>query len=216
MLRDIRDGAARVGVRPLLLAGMVLGGLLFGRLALDAGRRSATPTRPRTGPDRWERWGRVATWVAAACPLPYALLRMTWLTPWPLGAPGGAAALDGGVRVFGLLLGLAAFGGAVLTVGLVSRWGEVFPHWIPWLRGRPVPVAAAVVPATVVSVALCAASVSLVMISAQEDAPWLVLAIPAPIWGPALALATFAYHRRRTTVPASSDQHGIAAEPAGR
>lgn len=64
------------------------------------------------------------------------------------------------LRVFGILLGLAALGGAVLTLGLVSRWGEVFPAWLPGFRGRPVPVLAAVVPATLVAVVLCASSIS--------------------------------------------------------
>ncbi|GAA2726386.1 hypothetical protein [Cellulomonas aerilata] len=207
MLRGIRGGLERVGPRPLVLAVMLLGGVLFGALILAAARRGAA-VGP-IAPDPWQRRGRVATWVAAACPLPYVLVRMTWLTPWPLGAPGGVEALDGGIRVFGLLLGLAALGGSVLTVGLISRWGEVFPRWIPGLRGRPVPVAAAVVPAGIVSAVLCAASVSLVMMSLQGS-PWLVLLIPAPVWGPALGIAALAYHRRRT---AGAPGPASAADP---
>lgn len=216
MLRAIRDGAARVGSRPAVLALMVVGGALFAALTLAAGGHDPAPGSVRRA-QRLQHRGRVATWVAAACPLPYALVRMTWLTPWPLGAPGGADALDGGVRVFGLLLGLAAVGGSVLTVGLVSRWGEVFPAWLPRLRGRPVPVLAAVVPAALVAVALCAASTSLVLMSVQADAPWLVLLIPAPLWGPALGLATLAYHRRRTQpaaappAPAPAPSDGVRA-----
>jgi hypothetical protein len=134
---------------------------------------------------------------------------MTWLTPWPLGVPDGQS-LGGGVRVFGLLLGLAALGGALLTLRLVARWGEVFPAWLPGLRGRPVPVLAAVLPAGVVSVVLCAASVSLVLLSAQAGMAWLVLLIPAPVWGPALGLATLAYHRRRTEGRAAASAAGWA------
>jgi hypothetical protein len=104
------------------------------------------------------------------------------------------------VRVF-ILLGLAALGGAVLTLGLISRWGEVFPAWLPGLpglRGRTVPVLAAVVPATLVAVVLCASAISMIMMSTRDGAGWLVAAIPAPVWGPALGLATYAYYRRRT------------------
>jgi hypothetical protein len=101
------------------------------------------------------------------------------------------------VRVFGILLGLAALGGAVLTLGLISRWGEVFPAWLPGLRGRRVPTMAAVLPATIVSAALCASALSLVMLSSADGAGWLVPAIPGPVWGPALGLATYAYYRRR-------------------
>ena len=220
MLRGIRDGASRLGLDPLVLALMVLGGALFGALTVRAADRTAGPSSADRADRarRLERWGVVATWVAAVCPLPYALLRMTWLTPWPLGAPGGADGIDGGIRVFGLLLGFAAFGGALLTVGLVSRWGEVFPRWLPGLRGRPVPVAAAVVPAGLVSAVLCAAAVSLVMMSLQDGFGWLVLAIPAPIWGPALGLATYAYYRRRTTQRSVHDdalEGSAAASAAG-
>lgn len=196
LLGEIRDGFGRVGLRPVVLAVLVGGGALFGLLTLSAaGRREAcSPERAA----RLDRWGRVATYVAAASPVPYAAVRMTWLTPWPQGAPGGAEAIDPGIRVFGLLLGLAAVGGAILTLGLVRPWGEVFPSWLPRLRGRPVPVTAAVLPATVVCLALLASSVSLVMLAVAADAGWLVAAIPAPVWGPALGLATYAYYRRRT------------------
>lgn len=199
MFRSMREGFGRVGVRPLILVVAAAGGVLFTLLTVAAAGRVA-PSTPESRA-RLQRWGRVATWVAAACPLPYALIRMTWLTPWPLGVPGGPEAIGGGVRVFGILLGLAALGGAVLTVGLVSRWGEVFPRWLPHLRGRRVPVMAAVIPATLVAAALCASSTSLVLMSRIDGAAWVIAAIPAPVWGPALGLATYAYYRRRTDLP---------------
>ena len=215
LLRNVRDGLAAVGPRPLVLAFMLTGGLLFAATTLTAlrpgdgqGAETAAGARSR---ERLQRWGRRATILAAVCPLPYTLLRMTWLTPWPQGlGDGHGEMLDEGVRVFGVALGLAAVGGAWLTLGLISRWGEVWPAWLPGLRGRPVPVLAAVVPASVVALALSAASVSLVVMSVREDVWWLLLMIPAPVWGPALGLATYAYYRRRTVVS------GIAREPAGR
>ncbi len=39
-------------------------------------------------------------------------------------------------------------------LGLVHRWGEVFPRWMIGLAGRRVPIALAVVPASLVSVLL--------------------------------------------------------------
>jgi hypothetical protein len=36
-------------------------------------------------------------------------------------------------------LATVAVGGAVLTLGLVQRWGEVFPRWLPVLAGQRVP-----------------------------------------------------------------------------
>ncbi len=198
MLREIRDGVRRVGVRPAVLVVMAAGGVLFAALTVAAARRGSSQHLTPEARARLDRWGRAATWVAAASPMPYALIRLTWLTPWPQGAPGGPDAIGPGVRVFGILLGLAALGGAALTLGLIYRWGEVFPAWLPALRGRPVPVWAAVVPASIVAVVLCASAVSLVLMSTRDGASWLAAAIPAPVWGPALALATYAYYRRRT------------------
>ena len=57
------------------------------------------------------------TLVAAAGPLPYVLVRSTWLTPWPLLAPGEVMLPE--IRLCGLLLGGAALLGTVLTLGLV-------------------------------------------------------------------------------------------------
>jgi hypothetical protein len=198
LLGGIRDGLARVGPRLLVLVFMLVGGLLIGATTMAAARRPSGSAPVRSG-ERLRRWGRRATIAAALCPVPYALVRMTWLTPWPQGlGPGHEVTLDGGIRVFGVCLGLAAFGGAWLTLGLISRWGEEWPAWLPGLRGRPVPVLAAVVPAAMVALMLSSASISMIVMSVRNGDPRLLLMIPTPIWGPSLALATYAYYRRRT------------------
>lgn len=48
-----------------------------------------------------------------------------------------------------LLLSVVGESFALLTLGLVKPWGEVFPRWMPFLGGRRVPIKAAVIPATV-------------------------------------------------------------------
>ncbi len=45
--------------------------------------------------------------------------------------------------------------------------------------------------------------------SVRNDVGRLVRTIPAPAWGPALALAAYAYYRRRTSLPGAS-----GSEPA--
>src|SRR5918997_5241958 len=116
-------------------------GVVGARIVLG-GRDGAT--RPAwTRPEAAARWGRVAVVVAALCALPYGLLRMTWLTPWPVGMDPAELVAVPEMRLHGLLLGSAALAGAVLTTGLVARWGEVWPRWMPVVRGRPVPLAAA-------------------------------------------------------------------------
>jgi hypothetical protein len=170
--------------------------LALGWSALRAGAGGGLPEWAR--PERAARWGRVATVVATLCALPYTLIRATWLTPWPLGLPAGAdLSAEPMTRLQGLLLGGAALAGAVLTTGLIARWGEVWPRWMPGLRGRPVPVAAAVVPATLVTLVLASAAVSMVTMAVGADELWLLLAFPLPVWAPALGAATLAYALRR-------------------
>lgn len=205
----VRYGQDLAGVVPklqqpmyqaFLLAGGIGWAVVAGRILLgaSAGRPAPAWTRPAAA----ARWGRVATCVAVVCALPYGLLRMTWLTPWPFGFTAQELAATPEIRLHGLLLGLAALGGAVLTCGLVARWGEVWPRWMPVVRGRPVPVAAAVVPGALVATLFCCAAIPFtasVIASGQAGMAWV---FPFPIWGPALAVAVLGYAlRRRATTP---------------
>ncbi|WP_336620643.1 hypothetical protein [Streptomyces sp. DH41] len=104
------------------------------------------------------------------------------------------------------LLSLAQEGLAWLTLGLVRPWGEVWPRWLPYFGGRPVPVLAAVVPAAFGAVACSVYGVLLVWttLHAEMDiAPWgnwLLTAcyLPMAAWGPLLGAVTVHYYRRRT------------------
>ena len=113
-----------------------------------------------------------------------------------------------------LTLGNFCLVGAVLMLGLVQRWGEVFPRWMIGLAGRRVPIALAVVPASLVSVLLIVGGMAiwsgLAQIAANLAAggvegigliggiifqvgPTLLF----PVWGVALAVATLGYYYRR-------------------
>ncbi|WP_153393736.1 hypothetical protein [Ornithinicoccus halotolerans] len=145
------------------------------------------------------RHRRGLTVAAALAPAPYVLARLSWLTPWPLLAPRGGHTLE--TVAMGTLLGAAAVVGAVLTLGLVQRWGERFPRWVPVLGARAVPVALAVVPGAFVAVALCAAAVPMPLAFAQTDGRLglgSMVLLPFWAWGPLLALAVcgYALHRR--------------------
>ena len=175
-----------------LLAGAVLWGILALRLALGGGRRPDWAT-----PAAAARWGRVAALVAAVCALPYFALRMLWLTPWPLDLTPADLAASPETRLHGLLLGLAALAGAVLTLGLISRWGEVWPRWMPVVRGRAVPVAAAVVPGTLVAVLITAAAVPMAIQAISEGSYGMLVIFPFWLWGPALGVAVLGYTWRR-------------------
>jgi hypothetical protein len=162
----------------------------------------ATALAGTPGLDRATAWvvrHRVAITAVAACgPLPYALARLTWLTPWPL---LGHEALDLPTRIWGLALSGGAWLGVVLTLGLVRPWGEVFPRWVPGLAGRPVPVAAAAVPGGLVAAAVTFAAVPMLLLLPDDGlVPVLVSAVVFPcwLWGPALALAVWGYVGHRT------------------
>jgi hypothetical protein len=189
--------------------------LAFQRQARHAcahcGRPAAAGTGGGEGRD-WARWGRWATWVAVLAPLPYAATRLAWALDIPLGvtdefmAAYRADYVAKGVGLWRFTLGGMALAGSVLTMGLVQRWGEVFPRWIPVLAGRRVPPALAIVPATLVSLAVTVAAITIWRGVAAEGAglelgpdSWgpggpILLWLP---WGVALGLATLAYHRRR-------------------
>ncbi|WP_285101042.1 hypothetical protein [Promicromonospora sp. MEB111] len=151
------------------------------------------------------------TVVAATGPLPYALIRLTWLTPWPqLGFD-----LDMSTRIWGLTLSSGAWLGFFLTLGLIRPWGEVFPRWMPGLAGRRVPIAAAAVPGGLIAVTLIFSTVPmLVMFSGQGLAEAVVgaIAFPCWYWGPALALAVWGYvaHRLRTERLADGAEAGTS------
>jgi hypothetical protein len=146
----------------------------------------------------------VATLVAVCCPLPYVLVRLTWLTPWPVGGPGPDVGLSPEIRLWGVLLGLAALVGSMLTTGLISSWGERFPRWTPGLTGRRVPIALAAVPAGLVAWIVMMAAPSMVAQVWVEGDPLYLFLFPLPLWGPALALATAAYVLRRWRADASA------------
>jgi len=194
---------------PAQLGLMLVGAALFGTTAVLL-RRSATgrclvcgrPAARWTEPAAALRCGRIATCIAVAGPVPYAMMRMTWLTPWPLGMPTDGE-LPAWLRLFGLGLGFAALGGAVLTLGLIRRWGEIWPSWVPVLRGRPVPVAVPVVAGGLVAIVLLVSSPGMIAlgfhgVGDSELSGWLMMLLfPTLPWGLALAAAVTAYAFRR-------------------
>ena len=99
-------------------------------------------------------------------------------------------------------------------LGLVQRWGEVFPRWMIGLAGRRVPIALVVIPALLVSVLLLVGGIGIWsglgqmkanLAAMNADATEVIGAIlfelgPTllfPLWGVALVVATLGYYYRR-------------------
>ncbi|MEU7917461.1 hypothetical protein [Micromonospora zamorensis] len=189
------------------------GGLLLAGAVLAWQRRTAAAcvgcgrdhtARGWTTPAAAARWGRWAAGTAAVIPFTYALTRFAWAAGIPLGISREflTEMQDSGLVWAGFGLGAFATVGAILTLGLVQRWGERFPRWMLGLAGRRVPVSLAVVPATLVAIAVTAASFGLLSNPkfweltgglSLTGAPMLLW----PLWGVALGVATYAYHLRR-------------------
>lgn len=214
-LRHLAQGIAsipgKVGLQPLIQLSIFALGVAWAALlvrllrtrrsaCLRCGRPAARWTRPEVA----ARWGRWATIVAALCPMPYALLRFTWLLPDPVMFSAAELDAEPGIRLFGVGLGLVAFGAGVVTLGLIRPWGETWPRWMPFVAGRPVPVKAAVIPGTTAALLLGVGSISwVVTVATNADGLLSELVIPFPLWGASVGLATLAYYLRRRGTCAS-------------
>ena len=121
---------------------------------------------------------------------------------------------ESGIWIAGLFLATFGLVGAVLMLGLVQRWGEVFPRWMIGLAGRRVPIALAVVPASLASVLLIVGGIGIWSGLAQMVANLVAVGgedigiiggiifqvgptLLFPVWGAALAVATLGYYYRR-------------------
>ena len=198
----------------LWLAATVSYGRRSGGACLYCGRRAGLETWQR--PNQAARWGRIAVYVSMVAPVFYALTRVAWALGFPLGmsAEQLRRGQEGGIWISGLFLASFGLVGVVLTLGLVQRWGEVFPRWMIGLAGRRVPITLAVVPASLVSVLLVVGGIGIwshlgQMVSRlaaggakgigiiEEVAFQVGPTLLFPVWGVALALATLAYYHRR-------------------
>ena len=162
-----------------------------------------------TSPDKAARWGRIAVNVAMLVPVLYALTRYTWALGIPLGMSEEywRWGQERGEWISGLFLANFGLVGAALMLGLVQRWGEVFPRWMIGLARRRVPIALAVIPASIMSVLFIVAGITLwsgykqmVDVAAATGQDFWIVAGPVamfPIWGVALAVATLGYYYRQ-------------------
>ncbi len=199
----------------------IAGGLSWAAAAVAYQRRSrdACANRGRTDvnanwttPGSAARWGKWAVCVAVTIPILYAATRWAWALGIPLGISEEFLREGQAVGLWWAGAGLAtvAVGGAILTLGLTQKWGEIFPRWIPFLSGRRVPPALAIVPASLVSVLVTTAGLMFVRLTLLGtfrlgeraltlDENWVALApeLLWPVWGVALGAATLAYYYRR-------------------
>ncbi|WP_187438415.1 hypothetical protein [Streptomyces sp. sk2.1] len=124
----------------------------------------ASPAPPRT---------RKAAYLLLCGLLPWAAVKTVWTLggdafgvtaeKWKESDSGGSEAVRAlaavGIDVTVLAAGLGVF----LLTGLMYRWGQVFPRWVPFLSGRRVPRLLPLVPAWLTAVGLSVYGVVLVV-----------------------------------------------------
>jgi hypothetical protein len=166
---------------------------------LSCGRRTTHPAHWTT-PVAASRWGRWAAYVAVVIPLVYALIRWSWAFGIPLTISDeflDALHESGMVSAGAYLASFAAVGG-ILTLGLVQRWGVIWPRWMLGLAGKRVPPAFPITFASIVALSVLSAGVAAARLidwsNPQELAnnPFVLW----PLWAPALGAATLAYYFR--------------------
>lgn len=161
------------------------------------------------------RWATIAAVAVPLCVLPSAVWRVVHvINVWRNGEGPCHTIAGPGEGIYVISLSVVSMAAALLTLGLVRPWGEVFPRWLPFVGGTPVPLW----PATIMSatVATLIALIIVYGVIVQIVAPdWTVKPMPAgcdkpgievgiyylPInaWPPLLYLLTYHYYRRRTT-----------------
>lgn len=154
-----------------------------------------------------------STWRIAVCTFHAPIVRGVDVAGTSSNIPGLP------LWLYVILLSIASELLAFTAVGMVARWGEVWPRWIPGLRGRRVPPLAAVIPASLGATALtllCTWTAVTFALGMRVDgtpsspdsvislAHWqgvltVVMYAPLLLWGPLLGALTIAYAKRRRT-----------------
>jgi hypothetical protein len=168
-----------------------------------------SPTDPdrvwAAAPSPWAIW---AAYAVPLCVLPSAIWRLSLVFT------------DDAVTIwYMIILSALSMGLALSTLGLVQRWGQRVPPWVPLLGSRPIPARPVVIVALAGGSLLVAISVYFLLnrtfhfvpagrwVGIGRDEPahsppgWDVLRYYAPLlaWGP-LVIAVAVDYRRRAAV----------------
>lgn len=176
---------------------------------------------PIATPPRWAVW---AAYAVPLCVLPSALWRLSLVfTDDTVSHP------------YLIFLSALSMGLALLTLGLVHRWGQHVPRWAPLIGGRPIPARPVVLVAMIggsLLVAVCGyfllnqrfhfverGSVGVGSEEPLHPVPgWEVLRYYAPLfaWGPLVLAVAADYRRRRDGQKVAIGLTGLPEVPAKR
>ncbi|MBU7319950.1 hypothetical protein [Paenibacillus oleatilyticus] len=168
----------------------------------SCGRTGSAAASGWTTPEAAACWGRWAVYVAFILPFGYAGMRWAWAFGIPLGIDRELLQElhTNGLWLAGAGLATVAAGGSVLTLGLIQRWGEIFPRWTLGLSGKRVPPALAIVPASFITVVVMTGGLTVIRMNWSAFLSGAFITNPMmwwPVWGISLGAATLAYYYRR-------------------
>jgi hypothetical protein len=201
--------------------GALLSRTLDASSPIEPGDRAREPSmksrhigvRSNFRPDLVPVWAKVAAWSVLVVALPSVVWRMTAAIDGlisdsnPCMNSSNASLLERAYVV--AILPTVQIGLALLTLGLIQRWGEVFPRWLPVVGGRRVPISFGVTAAAGGAVAIAVLIVWNQLIQGGQPTQalpagcskpgWDVIRwyVPMLLWPPLLLAVTWHYLRRR-------------------
>ncbi|MEV0954022.1 hypothetical protein [Promicromonospora sp. NPDC050249] len=152
--------------------------------------------------------------LLAVITLPSGLWRIALVAGLPVANAAIVLPFPERVQIVGLSLVAEVL--ALLSLGLVQRWGEILPGWLPLVGGRPIHRLAATIPAALGAAALTgiwtfavvnvwsgttSGGLDYFFPTVAQKVILLVCYVPLLAWGPLLGVLTVAYFRRRTPAP---------------
>lgn len=191
------------------------------------------------------RWAVLAAYAIQLAVIPSSLWRILVVTlhvpMWEGDRGSGDLPWWFPLELYVVVLSLVSELLAFTAFGLICRWGEVWPRWVPFLRERPVRRMAAVVPAALGSLCLTVlwgwtvvtallgyniqgerVEENFTGFGSWENAIFTVAYAPLVVWGPLLAALTVHYYRRRRSSAtaarpaAPSDPRAAGGTPSPR
>lgn len=192
-----------------IVGGFIWGGsaIAYSRLSQNAcghcGRNDATEGSSAKATAKWGKW---VTYLAVLMALPYGIIRWAWALGIPLGTNDSSMVGNEDNVLAEAILGGLCIGGGILTLGLIKRWGLIFPRWCFYLAGKQIPIWFVMVPAVLMS--------AIITITGLKLSPQIILMIVngsityenwgqfVPFlfwlpWGITLGIAILAYYLKR-------------------
>jgi hypothetical protein len=151
-------------------------------------------------------WGKWCTYLAVVMALPYGIVRWAWALGIPLGTNNSSMAGSKEIIITEAILGGLCIVGGILTLGLIQKWGVIFPRWCLFLAGKQIPIWFVMVPATMMSAIITITALKLspqiisMMINGSitsENWGHFVPFLSWLPWGISLGIAILAYYLQR-------------------